>query len=96
MDLRGYTVKNLTILICVSLCTCTTYDDINFESMNEGELMQYNRGRSLEQMIVCSEDSQRTTSRVRRKRCATVEQMYGSVQQAEKLGVLNIPQGLPQ
>lgn len=94
-DFRGIIVKNLILLglICVSLGACSTYDDINFEAMNEGELLQYNRGRPLGQMIVCSDEQQRTMSRVRRRRCATVEQMYGSVEQAEKLGVLHVPQG---
>ncbi len=87
-------MKNCLVLslLCLSLSSCATYDDINFERMNEAELLEYNRGRTLEQMIVCAEEP-RTMSRVRRRRCATVEQMYGSVQEAEKLGVLHVPQG---
>ena len=90
IDYRGKTVKKLSLLslICLSLSGCATSDDINFERMNNDELQEYNRDRSLGQMIVCSEE-QRTTSWISRRRCATVEQMYGSVQQAEKLGVLN-------
>lgn len=95
MDRREIAVKNLSLLclLCLSLSACATYDDINFERMNEAELLEYNSGRPVAQMIVCADDQQRTTSRVRRRRCATVEQMYGSVQEAEKLGVLHTPQG---
>lgn len=60
----------------------------NFERMSEAELADYNRERPLAQMIVCSEDN-RAFSRVRRRRCMTVEQMYGSADQASQLGVLN-------
>lgn len=65
----------------------------NFERMTEAELAAYNSNRNLAQMIVCSEAS-REFSRVRRRRCATVEQMYGSVEQAEQLGVLNATTGI--
>lgn len=65
----------------------------NFERMNEAELADYNRDRPLSQMIVCTEES-RSFSRVRRRRCMTVEQMYGSAEQAQALDVLNTVQGL--
>lgn len=72
------------------LVGCTSTDDgiPRFERMSEQELAEYNRGRNLSQMIVCMEDD-RSFSRVRRRVCATVEQMYGSAQQASQLGVLN-------
>lgn len=72
------------------LTACTTTDDgiPRFERMSEQELAEYNQGRNLSQMIVCMED-ERSFSRVRRRVCATVEQMYGSAQQASQLGVLN-------
>lgn len=60
----------------------------NFERMNEAELAAYNRDRPLAQMIVCSEEN-REFSRVRRRRCATVEQMYGSLDEIQQLDVLN-------
>jgi hypothetical protein len=44
-------------------------------------------------MIVCVEDKT-TMSRIRRKRCATVEALYGSAAQAQQLGVLNTAGGL--
>jgi len=63
-------------------------DTPNFERMSELELFEYNQGRLVAQMIVCS-DGDRSFSRVRRRHCATVEQMYGSEEQASQLGVLN-------
>lgn len=83
-----------TIFMYLVLSGCT-YSDINFEAMNEDELLEYNRGRSLSQMIVCTEES-RSFSRVRRRHCATVEKMYGSVSQAGQLEVLNTTQGFGQ
>lgn len=87
-------MKNLLALIisCLTLFACT-YSDINFEAMNPGELAEYNRGKSLAQMIVCTEDT-RSFSRVRRRHCLTVERMYGSVEQADQLGVLQTIQGV--
>lgn len=76
---------------CLTIASCT-YTDMNFESMSEAELAAYNEHRNISQMIVCSENAQ-AFSRVRRRRCVTVEKMYGSVEQAEKLGVLNSVQG---
>lgn len=77
----------LTTFACLAMASCT-YSDINFERMSEAELAAYNQGRNVAQMIVCSENS-RSFSRVRRRRCLTVEQMYGSEAQASLLGVLN-------
>lgn len=77
----------LTALSCLVMASCA-YDDINFERMSEVELAAYNQGRNIAQMIVCSEDA-RSFSRVRHRRCLTVEQMYGSAEQASLLGVLN-------
>ena len=81
-----------TAIICLITASCLK-PAINFKSMSEAELAAYNAGRNIAQMIVCSENS-RSFSRVRRRRCMTVEQMYGSVQQAEKLGVLNSVRGI--
>jgi len=83
-------MRNL-LLAVAALCTlqaCQTNDVPNFERMNEAELAVYNQGRPISQMIVCTEDS-RSFSRVRRRRCMTVEAAYGSTQQAQQLGVLN-------
>ena len=77
----------LTTFTCLAMTSCT-YSDINFERMSEAELAAYNQGRNVAQMIVCSENS-RSFSRIRRRRCLTVEQMYGSEAQASLLGVLN-------
>ena len=85
----------LLFITCLPLAVCNTADlsDINFERMSEAELAAYNQGRNISQMIVCSEDN-RSFSRVRRRRCATVERMYGSVEQADRLGVLRQVQGI--
>ena len=82
----------LSVVNCLTMAACT-YADINFESMSEAELAAYNESRSIAQMIVCSEKN-RAFSRVRRRSCATVERMYGSVEQADRLGVLNSVQGI--
>ena len=82
----------LSTFICLTMVSCV-YDDINFEGMSEAELAAYNQNRPLAQMIVCSENT-RSFSRVRRRRCTTVERMYGSVEQAAQLGVLNSVQGI--
>jgi len=75
------------------LTSCVDVRDMpNFERMSEAELAEYNRQRPIAQMIVCSDES-RSFSRVRRRHCATVEQMYGSVDNLERLDVLNIPGG---
>ena len=84
----------LSLAACLILSACT-YSDINFEAMNEGELLEYNRGRPVSQMIVCAEES-RSFSRVRRRHCATVEKMYGSVAQAQQLNVLHSVPGYSQ
>ena len=82
------------ILLGFALTACNVNNDFpNFERMNEAELALYNSKRPLGQMIVCSEGN-RAFSRVRRRRCATVEQMYGSVQQADQLGVLHSVPGI--
>ena len=92
--MRIFQVKKILFasIVFLTLVACATYDDINFEAMNPLELAEYNRGRNIGQMIVCSEN-QRSFSRIRRRTCATVEQMYGSVAQAEQLNVLNTIQG---
>ncbi len=82
----------LPALGVLALAACT-YSDINFERMSEAELATYNEGRAISQMIVCA-DNERAFSRVRRRECMTVEQMYGSVEQADQLGVLNQVQGI--
>ena len=81
----------ITVLITNS---CTVDDGIpNFERMSEKELAIYNEDRNLGQMIICLEDKT-TMSRIRRKRCATVEALYGSAAQAQQLGILNTAGGL--
>jgi len=64
----------------------------DFENMSDEELFNYNADRPLAQMIVCT-DEQRSFSRVRRRTCGTVEQMYGSAEEAARLGVLHAPAG---
>lgn len=64
----------------------------DFENMSGEELFNYNAERPLAQMIVCIDEA-RSFSRVRRRVCGTVEQMYGSAEQAAQLGVLNTPAG---
>ena len=84
-------MKNTLLLAatCLVLSACQSANDTpNFERMNEAELAIYNQGRPLSQMIVCTEDS-RSFSRVRRRRCLTVEAAYGSAQQAQALGVMH-------
>ncbi len=79
-------------IICLIVASCVEAG-VNFERMSEVELATYNAERSIGQMIVCSEEN-RSFSRVRRRRCVTVEQMYGSAEQADQLGVLNRVQGI--
>ena len=73
------------------LSACVAVDDgiPNFERMSPTELAEYNSGRPLDQMIVCSDEEERTMSRVRRRRCMTVDQMYGSRSNIEKINALN-------
>ena len=79
----------VVLLAGLALAACVdTRNMPNFERMSEQELAEYNSGRSLAQMIVCIEDD-RSFSRIRRRSCMTVEQAYGSAQQAQQLGVLN-------
>ncbi len=75
-------------LLSLGLVACVASDIPNFERMSFEELAAYNNGRPLGQMIVCSEEN-RSFSRVRRRRCMTVEAMYGSADQISQLGVLN-------
>ena len=89
--MRGVTevMRWLTALLMVAAFTaCEVDTGPNFERMSFAELAEYNQGRPLRQMIVCGEDD-RSFSRVRRRRCMTVEAMYGSEAQASQLGVLN-------
>ena len=84
------------IVVSMILAACVDTRDVpNFERMSEEELAEYNSGRPLAQMIVCGED-ERAFSRVRRRRCVTVEQMYGSAQQAQQLDVLGTIPGYQQ
>lgn len=82
------------VVIVVIANSCAIDDGMpNFERMSDAELAAYNEGRNLGQMIICVEDTT-TMSRIRRKRCATVEALYGSAAQAQQLGVLNTAGGL--
>jgi uncharacterized lipoprotein YajG len=83
-------MKHIMVLASalLTLAACQTSDIPDFERMNEAELAIYNQGRPVSQMIVCTDDS-RSFSRVRRRRCMTVEAAYGSAAQAQQLGVLN-------
>lgn len=80
-------------LAALALAACEANAVPRFERMSDEELAEYNRGRNVAQMIVCS-DVQRSLSRVRRRRCMTVEAMYGSEAQARQLGVLNQVRGI--
>jgi len=91
-------LKKLTLLMLFSmiLTSCvSTEGDVNFERMSEEELAAYNATQPIRQMIVCINED-RSLSRVRRRRCMTVEQAYGSAQQAQQLGVLNTVPGYSQ
>lgn len=90
-------MKKLTGLLIaftsLLLAACVDTSGIpNFERMSEAELAEYNRDRPIAQMIVCGEED-RAFSRVRRRQCMTVEQMYGSAEQAQALDVLNAVPG---
>ena len=61
----------------MALIACEVDTTPRFERMSFEELAEYNRGKSLAQMIVC-DDENRSFSRVRRRRCMTVEARYGS------------------
>src|SRR6056300_1720211 len=66
------------LFLSAVLASCAIDDGMpNFERMSVEELAAYNEGRNLSQMIICQEATT-TTSRVRRKRCATVEALYGT------------------
>ena len=75
-------------MLCLGLMSCEASTVPRFESMSFEELAEYNKGRNISQMIVCAED-ERAFSRVRRRRCMTVEAMYGSAQAAGELNALN-------
>ena len=76
------------LLIAMALVACEVDTTPRFERMSFEELADYNRGKPLSQMIVC-DDENRSFSRVRRRRCMTVEARYGSQEQIGQLGVLN-------
>jgi len=80
------TISTLAIVSCVEA-------GIKFERMSEAELAAYNEGKSISQYIVCTDDPQ-PFSRVRRRWCATVEQMYGTAANASQIGVLDSGQGV--
>ena len=75
-------------LMAMALIACEVDTTPRFERMSFEELADYNRGRPLSQMMVC-DDETRSFSRVRRRRCMTVEARYGSREQIGQLGVLN-------
>ena len=78
------------------LSACVSTDGMpNFERMSEAELAAYNQGKPVSQMIVCGDD-ERNFSRVRRRICMTVNAMYGSVENASQLNVLNSVPGYSQ
>jgi len=84
-------MKLLLTLVIVSITVGACVEaGIKFERMNEAELAAYNENKPLDQMIVCRDDP-KPFSRVSRRWCATVEQMYGSAAQAQQLDVLNAP-----
>jgi hypothetical protein len=74
--------------MAMALIACEVDTTPRFERMSFEELADYNRGKPLSQMIVCDDDN-RSFSRVRRRRCMTVEARYGSREQIGQLGVLN-------
>ena len=76
------------LMLVLVLAACEIDAGPNFERMSFDELAEYNQSQPLRQMIVCSEDD-RSFSRVRRRRCMTVEAAYGSAAQAGQLGGLN-------
>lgn len=90
-------MQKLAILagLFLALTACEASGIPNFERMSTTELAEYNNGRPLAQMIVCGEDA-RSFSRVRRRRCMTVEAMYGSAEQASQLGLLHTVPGYVQ
>ena len=85
---------SMLVMGCLLLGSCVSTDGVpNFERMSYAELTAYNSGRPLPQMIVCTEDP-RSFSRVRRRYCGTVESIYGSNAQLDRLSVLHQGQGL--
>lgn len=94
--MKTTTTKSLLILTGLLLASCAVDDGIpDFERMSDEELAAYNKGRNLSQMIVCNEDTS-TMSRVRRKRCATIEAMYGTRLSVEQINILSARVGLQQ
>ena len=83
----------LTGIVCLGLSGCEISAVPRFENMSYEELAEYNQGRNLAQMIVCSDDN-RTFSRIRRRRCMTVEAMYGSAAEVSKLQLLHTIPGM--
>ncbi len=84
------------LFLSAALASCAIEDGMpNFERMSAEELAAYNEGRNLSQMIICQE-STTTTSRVRRKRCATVEALYGTGITSQQINVLNTSAGLSE
>lgn len=77
-----------TFCIGVVLTGCYTSDIPNFERMSYQELADYNNGKPISQMIVCEENTS-TFSRVRKRRCMTVQAAYGGVEAAGQAGVLH-------
>ena len=75
-------------LMAMALVACEVDTTPRFERMSFEELADYTRGKPLSQMIVC-DDENRSFSRVRRRRCMTVEARYGPREQIGQLGVLN-------
>ncbi len=78
----------ITFCFSIVLVGCYASDIPNFERMSFEELAAYNNGKPISQMIVCEEGTN-TFSRVRKRRCLTVQAMYGGVQQAGAAGVLH-------
>jgi hypothetical protein len=56
--------------------------------MNAYQLNEYNKGRPLEQMIICRKEA-RSSTFIRKIRCDTVERMLGSQSDLSRLGVLH-------
>ena len=84
----------LMMIATLFLVGCVNVEGMpDFENMSDEELFNYNADRPLAQMIVCT-DEPRSFSRVRRRTCGTVEQMYGTAEAAARLGVLHAPDGV--
>lgn len=90
------TTETALVLLGLLLASCAVDDGLpNFERMSDEELAAYNEGRNLSQMVVCNEDTS-TMSRVRRKRCATIEALYGTRLSVEQINILSARVGLQQ